>query len=230
MLREIEKGRRSEDTKNRRWFADDRMDLYVWFDDEGAIRKFQICYKHGDTESVVMWVPEIGITYHESPPALRYSAPILVTAEPFDLEGLRIEFAYRTKSLDEPFIDFVGDVLLNTDNVSDGELDWTQQLDVEEAFDGRDEWYVLAVGAAAPSELRSLDIYACPLSHQGRGLIGWSSRRDASNFMLNKQLAAGHLKVESMDRMALIACINREPNRPVMLLPQAAKDGAPLRD
>ena len=42
---------------NRRWFSNEDYDLFVWFDELGAIRKFELCYDCSDVERALTWSP-----------------------------------------------------------------------------------------------------------------------------------------------------------------------------
>ena len=46
--------------RHRRWFSNQDFDLYVWFDDLGAIRGFELCYDRSDVERALTWSPTGG--------------------------------------------------------------------------------------------------------------------------------------------------------------------------
>ena len=43
--------------QHRRWFSNEDFDLFVWFDELGAIRKFELCYDCSDVERALTWSP-----------------------------------------------------------------------------------------------------------------------------------------------------------------------------
>jgi hypothetical protein len=45
---------------NSRWFSNEDFDLFVWFDDLGAIRAFELCYDRSDVERALTWSPARG--------------------------------------------------------------------------------------------------------------------------------------------------------------------------
>jgi len=40
-----------------RWFSNEDFDLFVWFDDLGAIAGFELCYDRSDVERALSWSP-----------------------------------------------------------------------------------------------------------------------------------------------------------------------------
>jgi hypothetical protein len=55
MLREISETRQIRGEPRRRWFNSDAMDLYVWYDNDGAPLGFQLCYGKPDEERALTW-------------------------------------------------------------------------------------------------------------------------------------------------------------------------------
>ena len=53
MLRELKNIRQIDGERQRRWFADDEMDLILWFSPEKRLDGFEICYdKLGGTRTI----------------------------------------------------------------------------------------------------------------------------------------------------------------------------------
>ncbi|MBI4694161.1 MAG: hypothetical protein HY749_09070 [Gammaproteobacteria bacterium] len=80
-LHEIGEGRDTGDGLVRRWFAAPHLDIYVWQDAAGRVRRFQLCYELG-VECALDWSETEGFTHHavdggESDPA-RNRSPLLV--------------------------------------------------------------------------------------------------------------------------------------------------------
>ena len=59
MLKELSVGQRS-DPPGRRWFTDDDFDLIVWFNDQGGLDGFQLCYDRRRNERVLTWTEDVG--------------------------------------------------------------------------------------------------------------------------------------------------------------------------
>jgi hypothetical protein len=55
MLREIPETRQIRGEPRRRWFNSEAMDLYVWYDNEGAALGFQLCYGKPNDERALTW-------------------------------------------------------------------------------------------------------------------------------------------------------------------------------
>lgn len=83
-LLEITHVRQVAGEDRRRWFSCPGMDLVVWYDSEGAISAFQLCYDKLHRERAITWkAGDSGITHAavddgESWPLNHKSTPILV--------------------------------------------------------------------------------------------------------------------------------------------------------
>lgn len=55
MLKEITGVTEDDAEPRRRWFSDKKMDLYVWYDDNGTVIQFQMCYDKGPGEKALTW-------------------------------------------------------------------------------------------------------------------------------------------------------------------------------
>ncbi|MGH7490845.1 MAG: hypothetical protein ACREOO_00470 [bacterium] len=55
MLKEIPHVRQFEGEPHRRWFEDEYFDLIVWFDPEGGILEFELCYDKGKNQRALRW-------------------------------------------------------------------------------------------------------------------------------------------------------------------------------
>ncbi|MFO1319646.1 MAG: hypothetical protein U1F52_08525 [Burkholderiales bacterium] len=64
MLTEITGARQFAGEPVRRWFTDDRHDLWVWLDAAGRPRGFQFCYGKGGIERALSWRPDTGFAHH----------------------------------------------------------------------------------------------------------------------------------------------------------------------
>jgi len=48
----------------RRWFFDDHFDLIAFFNPDGSILGFQLCYDKPDNEKALMWNSNRGLSHH----------------------------------------------------------------------------------------------------------------------------------------------------------------------
>ena len=55
MLREISIARKVHGAYERRWYEDERSDLFVWFDPGGDIARFQLTYDKPNAEKAIDW-------------------------------------------------------------------------------------------------------------------------------------------------------------------------------
>ncbi len=95
----------------RRWFADEELDLIVWYSESGEINGFQLCYDLSGRERAFTWRPNTGLTHaaidkgDQSPLADR--APILVYEPIAPVEKVIAEFNSRSDALDDHVASFV---------------------------------------------------------------------------------------------------------------------------
>lgn len=64
MLSEVKDARQIENERYRRWFTDDFFDLVVWYDEEGDIFGFQLCYDKYQNERSLTWRRDEGFSHH----------------------------------------------------------------------------------------------------------------------------------------------------------------------
>jgi hypothetical protein len=63
MLREVSHVNRSPKEGPRRCFADDRMQLLIWYEDDGKIHGFELTYESAKGPRVVRWLPDGGFLH-----------------------------------------------------------------------------------------------------------------------------------------------------------------------
>jgi len=63
MLREISIARKADGAYERRWYEDERVDLFVWFGSEGSIERFQLTYDKPYAEKAIDWKPGRGLVH-----------------------------------------------------------------------------------------------------------------------------------------------------------------------
>jgi len=95
----------------RRWFADDELDLIVWYTEAGEINGFQLCYDLNGRERAFTWKQDVGLTHaavdigDDSPLADR--APMLVPEPVAPVEKVVSQFNTRAEALDDELAAFV---------------------------------------------------------------------------------------------------------------------------
>ena len=63
MLREIRTEKDRDSGLRRRWFNDDVLDLIVWFNEDGSIERFQLCYDKAVAEHALSWSRLKGLSH-----------------------------------------------------------------------------------------------------------------------------------------------------------------------
>ena len=87
----------------RRWMSDDYFDLIVWYEPNGRLLGFQLCYDKPRRERALTWTLIGGFVYsridsgEQKPTADR--TPILMPDGPFPAEIVRREFLVRAAAL-----------------------------------------------------------------------------------------------------------------------------------
>jgi hypothetical protein len=95
----------------RRWFADDELDLIVWYSESGEINGFQLCYDLSGRERAFTWKHNTGLRHaavdigDQSPLADR--SPILVYEPIAPVEKVVADFNARAETLDPHIASFV---------------------------------------------------------------------------------------------------------------------------
>ena len=118
MLKEIMKTRQLQDENPRRWFADENMDLIVWFDDGNNISGFQLCYDKPFAEHALTWRTGSGFSHNrvddgEGKPGSHKSTPLLVPDGRFNLAQIAGKFSEAAADLDAAIRDFICSKLLD---------------------------------------------------------------------------------------------------------------------
>lgn len=97
-LREVVRVRQVPGELRRRWFSSDALDLVVWFDDDGVIAGFQLCYDKLHAERALTWHARGHRLQHMAvddgePGGMRHkSSPVLVPDGVLDAPKLLAEF------------------------------------------------------------------------------------------------------------------------------------------
>ncbi len=117
MLREIPVSK-ADNEPARRWFTDNKTDLFVWLDDNGNISRFQICYNKGENEHALTWEAGHGISHHavddgEEKVMKMKKSPILVQDGRVDIETITRIFTDIGHELPAFIYNFVLDKINN---------------------------------------------------------------------------------------------------------------------
>ena len=95
----------------RRWFADDEMELILWYGESGELTGFQLCYDVSRRERAFTWKRDHGLTHsavdsgEDSP--LHNRSPILRPDPKPPVEKVATEFQARSERLADSIIGFV---------------------------------------------------------------------------------------------------------------------------
>ena len=113
MLREFDNVRQHEGEGRRRWFADQTMDLVLWYDpkDPARITGFQLCYDKNAAEHALTWRESGSVSHHAvdggESTVHKNMSPILVPDGVIPLPRIRDLFDAASGTLDPEVRDFV---------------------------------------------------------------------------------------------------------------------------
>ena len=118
MLKEIKKTRQIEGEHPRRWFSSSKLDLVVWYGQNGELIGFQLCYDKTDDEKSYTWKfgstsEHTGIDSGEFGGMNFKQTPILVTDGIPDYCYIKEEFLSESSELPEDIINMVTYALSN---------------------------------------------------------------------------------------------------------------------
>ena len=106
MLRELSDVRQIKGGHPRRWFQSDDEDLVIWYDCDGSIYGFQLCYNRTGIEKALTWMRDRGFSHDKvdagTRSGLNYGrTPILVADGTFDAPAMKRRFEAISVSLPE---------------------------------------------------------------------------------------------------------------------------------
>lgn len=104
MFREIATQRTHSQGYRRRWFQSDKMDLYTWHTDSGAILGFQLAYDRLTTQRAITWISGKGYFHarvDEGEPSFVSPTPFLVPEAGFDAYRVHAEFIAQAAEIDK---------------------------------------------------------------------------------------------------------------------------------
>ena len=105
MLKEIRYIRQIEGEPRRRWFENEYFDLIVWFDHDGGILEFELCYDKTKNQRALRWEgPEryshFRVDDGEHHAGRGKSSPILLRDPRFDREKVLRRFELESAGLE----------------------------------------------------------------------------------------------------------------------------------
>ena len=111
MLREINKVKQIPGELRRRWFTDEKMDLFVWIGDNDVFSGFQLSYDKPTAERAITWKRGEGYQHTRvdegSRPGHHPGSPLLVADGTFDASRVLVEFLGNAKEIDETVVRLV---------------------------------------------------------------------------------------------------------------------------
>lgn len=112
MLKEISDLTQTSDDLKRRWFSDENLDLYVWYDNSDEISEFQISYNKHSNEQVLTWNNKSGLSNHgvdsgSTDPRKMKSSPIMTEESKHNIELVRNLFLESGQKLEHDLYDHV---------------------------------------------------------------------------------------------------------------------------
>ena len=105
MLRELTAARRKPDEPRRCWFQGQDVELIVWYDTDGEVEGFTLCYDRAGQEKALHWDPRQGPRHYlvdngESGGLQAKASPMLRDAGPADIERIVQRFIAEAGDLD----------------------------------------------------------------------------------------------------------------------------------
>jgi len=116
MLTEVKDVRQIETEGPRRWFSDSYFDLILWYEENGDIEGFQLCYDKTEDERALTWRKEGGYSHEriddgETPGRMKMT-PVLVPDGAFNVNTIARRFKEEARELDPKLSEFVYQKLL----------------------------------------------------------------------------------------------------------------------
>ena len=104
MLREEKNVRQIPGEPARRWFSDKFFDLIVWFEKDGSVWDFQLCYDCGNKPRALTWTQKngykhTGIDDGEGAGGTQKGSPVLVEDGRFDARAIGEKLAAASAGL-----------------------------------------------------------------------------------------------------------------------------------
>ena len=105
MLKEVSYIRQIEGEPRRRWFEDEYFDLIVWFDQDGGILEFELCYDKTKSQRALRWesaghYAHFRVDDGEHHAGRGKASPILLRDNRFDREKVLRRFELESAGLE----------------------------------------------------------------------------------------------------------------------------------
>ncbi len=112
MLKEITNLSDTSDNLKRRWFTDNKLDLYVWLDQAGTITEFQLSYNKPENERIVKWTRKDGLSHYHvengNPSPYKADASVILSGETkLDIVEVRKLFERSARKLNHDLYGFI---------------------------------------------------------------------------------------------------------------------------
>jgi hypothetical protein len=106
MLKEIPHIRQIEGEPRRRWFENEYFDLIVWFDQDGGILEFELCYDKHKNQRALRWQKSEQYSHFRVDDGEHHAgrgkaSPILLRDPRFDGEKVLRRFELESAGLEE---------------------------------------------------------------------------------------------------------------------------------
>ncbi len=105
MLSEVRNARQIKDEGSRRWFTSRNFDLIIWYNDDGKLEGFQLCYNKQKSERAFTWYAD-GRSSHlkvddgEGNKAFIKMTPVLVPDGIFNKDLVLHQFSMECTDID----------------------------------------------------------------------------------------------------------------------------------
>ena len=111
VLHEINNVKDKPQGKFRRWFADNDMDLFVWFSKQAPVG-FQLSYNKQSDEKAICWEIENGFQHYsvdsgEVEPIKYKMSPLYSSDDDFDTYAIARVFLHHSENIDATLADFI---------------------------------------------------------------------------------------------------------------------------
>ena len=111
-MREIAQVRQVPGEARRRWFTSGEFDLFVWCDETGTVKAFQLCYDKPRSEHALVWKRDVHSAHFavddgEGRPFRHKGSPILVADGRFDAARVADRLAKAGGKVPRDILQFV---------------------------------------------------------------------------------------------------------------------------
>ena len=109
MLREISRSQKTTNGMTRRWFTNEKFDLFVFIKDDNQLAQLQLCYDKHHKEHVIAWSEKYGYehAYIDTGRNMsgRAGSPVFTTNGLCDIDEVKRSFIDTSLNLDNMLFD-----------------------------------------------------------------------------------------------------------------------------